>query len=153
MFSSRQKACSQATAPASRPDGWHTAGLRATAEVERVVEAVLTDMAAAGYPTDDQFAMRLALEEACVNAIKHGHGGDPRKRVQVRYHVDRDRVLAEVQDQGPGFDPHRLPDPCAEENLEQTSGRGVFLMRSFMTWIRYNQRGNAVTLCKCRSDR
>src|SRR5262249_43293465 len=92
--------------------------------------------------------LRLALEEAIVNAVKHGNGYDPAKRVQVRYSVSAERVLAEVEDQGTGFDPARVPDPTAPENLERSCGRGLFLIRAYVTWVRYNERGNCITLCK-----
>jgi serine/threonine-protein kinase RsbW len=117
----------------------------------KVIEAIAAAMAAARYPEKDRFAVRLALEEAIVNAIKHGHRGDPTKRVRVRYQVSPNRVLAEVRDEGAGFDPRRVPDPLAPENLDRPSGRGLLLMRSYVTWLRFNERGNCVTLCKARS--
>jgi serine/threonine-protein kinase RsbW len=108
-------------------------------------------LTAAGFTERDVFGVRLALEEAIVNALRHGHRGDPTKSVRVRCLVSPDRILAEVEDQGPGFDPEQVPDPLAPENLERPSGRGLFLMRTYMTWIRFNARGNHVTMCKCRS--
>jgi serine/threonine-protein kinase RsbW len=110
-------------------------------------------MAAAGYPEKDLFRLRLALEEALVNAVKHGNRGDPAKQVRVRYQVTRERTLAEVEDEGEGFDPGQVHDPLAPENLERPGGRGLLLMRSFMTWCRFHGRGNRVTLCKDRSAR
>jgi serine/threonine-protein kinase RsbW len=96
--------------------------------------------------------MRLALEEALVNAVKHGNKGDATKRVRVRYQVTAAGVLVEVEDDGTGFDPLKVPDPCAPENLERLSGRGLLLMRSYMTWVRFNPCGNCVTLYERRSD-
>jgi serine/threonine-protein kinase RsbW len=69
----------------------------------------------------------------------------------VRYQVDAMRALAEVEDEGPGFDPRTVPDPRAPENLERPSGRGLLLMGHFATWIRYNPQGNCVALCRYRS--
>jgi serine/threonine-protein kinase RsbW len=116
-------------------------------EVYPAIETVTSTMAGHGYRDRDIFGMRLALEETIVNGLKHGHKYDPGKRVVVRYRVGPEQVLVEVKDQGPGFDPSRVPDPTAPENLERPSGRGLLLMRSYMTWIRYNGQGNAVTLC------
>ena len=99
----------------------------------------------------DIFSIKLALEEALVNAIKHGHRGDPSKQVHVRYRVEADRLTVEVEDQGPGFRPELVPDPRAPENLERDCGRGLLLMRNFMTSVRYNDAGTCVTLCKCRA--
>jgi serine/threonine-protein kinase RsbW len=129
----------------------HALAVRSLRGTRRVVDAVVAAMAAAGYPDRDQFAVRLALDEALANAIKHGHRGDARKRVDVRYRVGPAEVRVEVHDQGPGFDPARVPDPLAADNLERASGRGLLLMRSYMTWVRHNERGNGVTLCRLRS--
>jgi len=104
-----------------------------------------------GYPSEDGFAVRLALEEALVNAIKHGHRNDSTKVVRAGFRVTADEVWAEVQDEGPGFDPTRVADPRASENWDRPGGRGLLLMRYYMTWVRYDERGNRVTLCKRRS--
>ena len=132
--------------------GWGRERVTSTEEVDRVVRAVTSAMADAGYPECDVFAVRLALDEAVVNGIQHGHGFDPAKQVEVRYQVAPQRVLVEVEDQGPGFDPQRVPDPLAPENLEQPGGRGVFLMRHYMTAVEYNATGNRVTLRKVRKN-
>jgi serine/threonine-protein kinase RsbW len=116
-----------------------------------VLDQLVTEMALWGYPHRDTFAVRLALEEAIVNAIKHGHRGQAGKPVQVSYVVVEEWMLVEVEDQGPGFDPQRVPDPLAEENLEKPSGRGLFLMRCYMSWVRFFGRGNVVSMCRKRS--
>ena len=108
-------------------------------------------MARAGYGDRDIFGVRLALEEALVNAMRHGHRGDTTKAVAVRVCVDAAQVFAEVADEGPGFNPALVPDPLAPENLERPSGRGVFLMRHYMTSVCFNERGNCVTLSKQKS--
>jgi serine/threonine-protein kinase RsbW len=116
-----------------------------------VLDIVAAEMAAAGYPEQDRIGFRLALEEALVNAIRHGNRGDPSRRVRVRLQVGPDRVLAEVEDEGEGFGPARVPDPRAPENLGRPGGRGLQLMRHYTSWLRYNRLGNCVTLCKERS--
>jgi serine/threonine-protein kinase RsbW len=120
--------------------------------MHEVIEAVVTAMADQSFPQKDQFGMRLVLEEALVNALTHGCQGDPTKQVCVRYRVDAQRALAEIEDEGEGFDPQQVPDPLAPENLERPCGRGLLLMRSYATWVRHNRRGNCVTLCKVRSS-
>jgi len=149
MFSSPQEWCAVMDMP--RQAGWWRKRLQSTTEVGDVVQAVTEQMAFRGYPEADVFAVRLALEEAVVNAIKHGNQGDPSKEVCVRCKVGAERVMVEVEDQGNGFNPKKVPDPLALENLERSCGRGVFLMRHYMTWVRFNERGNRVTLCKRRS--
>jgi serine/threonine-protein kinase RsbW len=121
------------------------------ADILPVLVAVAAAMADEGYTERDIFGMRLALEEALVNAIKHGHRGDQTRRVRVRYHVSGAEALVHVEDEGPGFDPDRVPDPLAPENLERAGGRGLLLMRAYLTSVRYNDPGNAVTLCQLRS--
>jgi len=106
-------------------------------------------MTALGYSERDSFCMRLAIEEAVVNGLVHGNRNDPTKQVRVRYRVRPENVLAEVEDEGDGFDPRGVPDPTAMENLDKSSGRGLFLIEHYTTWVRYNASGNRVTLCKC----
>jgi serine/threonine-protein kinase RsbW len=103
-----------------------------------------------GYGEKEIFGVRLALEEALVNAVKHGNRHDPAKCVWASWHVGPNRVLIEIEDEGDGFNPRAVPDPCAAENLERSCGRGLFLMRHYMTSVRYNRRGNRVTMCKRR---
>ena len=61
-------------------------------------------------------------------------------------------VWIEVVDQGPGFDPDMVPDPTCDENLEKPCGRGILLMRSYMSQVEFNSQGNCVTMEKLRSD-
>jgi serine/threonine-protein kinase RsbW len=65
--------------------------------------------------------------------------------------VTAERVLAEVEDEGPGVDPKSVPDPRDPENLERPGGRGLLLMRHYMSSVHYSGRGNVVTLCQYRS--
>jgi serine/threonine-protein kinase RsbW len=126
--------------------------LSTTEEVPGILDAVDTLMVAQGYPARDIFAFRLALEEALVNAIRHGHACDPTRQARVRLQVNGEQVQVEVQDQGPGFDPDAVPDPLAPEGLQRPSGRGLLLMRAYLTWLCYNEKGNGVTLCRRRSE-
>jgi serine/threonine-protein kinase RsbW len=105
-----------------------------------------------GYPRKDIFSVRLVLKEAVANALRHGNGNDSAKHVDVRYVVSPAEVLAEVQDQGMGFNPDDLPNPLTEENRERPCGRGVFLMRIYSTWVSFNRPGNRVTLCRRRTE-
>jgi serine/threonine-protein kinase RsbW len=152
MLQSRQEPCRQeALDDRCRPVVWHQENIQSAEELRCVLDTVTATMVGLCYPTQDVFGVRLALEEALVNAIKHGHQGDATKPVRVRYHIAEDHVLAEVEDRGNGFDPHGVPDPLAPENLDRPCGRGLLLMRHYLTWLRYNERGNCVTLCKYRS--
>jgi serine/threonine-protein kinase RsbW len=94
----------------------------------------------------DIFSIKLALEEALVNAIKHGNQMDRTKKVSVSYRLLPDRFEVSISDEGPGFDPGDVPDPTAAENLERPCGRGLMLMRHYMTDVAYNARGNGVSM-------
>ncbi len=143
----------EAGRPASGPDDWRQEVVHSPEEMDQFIEGVAGAMTRAAYSAGDIFAMRLTLEEALVNALKHGNRGDPAKQVRARYRLGSDLVMVEIEDEGEGFDPDHLPNPLAPENLEKPSGRGVFLMRHYMTWVRYNERGNCVSLCRRRSER
>lgn len=99
----------------------------------------------------DCFAVHLAMEEAVMNAIKHGNSQQNDKFVSVVFKTSDDELFVCITDEGEGFDPDNLPDPTTDENLEIPSGRGVMLMRSFMDSVRYNRAGNSVEMSKKRS--
>jgi serine/threonine-protein kinase RsbW len=130
---------------------WQRITLKCSSEVSPCLTRLVDALAPHGYAERDLFGIRLALEEALVNSIKHGHRNDNSKTVAVRYKISEAEFLIEIEDEGPGFDPEGIPDPLAPENLERPGGRGVFLMRHYMTWVSYNERGNCVTMCKRRT--
>jgi len=101
-----------------------------------------------GWPMRDVFGVRLALEEALVNAIKHGNRMDPSKQVYIACEVVDHEVTVVIEDQGDGFHLDDVPDPTAEENLDKPGGRGIMLIRTFMTVVEYNAKGNRLSLTK-----
>jgi len=109
---------------------------------ERLLEAVEERQ----YDASSRFAIRLALEEALSNAFKHGNQNLPGKRVTVDCTVDGESVVIDIADEGEGFDPQAVPDPAEDENLEIPSGRGIVLMRSFMTDVTFHPPGNRVRM-------
>jgi serine/threonine-protein kinase RsbW len=108
----------------------------------------------AGFSEKDIFGVRLSLEEAIINGMKHGNASDPEKALEVKawFEQNRQYFIAEIKDQGPGFDPDRVADPTADENLEKEGGRGLLLMRHYME-VKYNEKGNIVTLAKHIRDK
>ena len=132
--------------------GWrHEAVLPSERGASRLVlDDLLEQLAAHGWQQADIFGIHLAAEEAIVNAIVHGNQLDPAKTVRVVCDVTPEAVRIEIVDQGPGFDPSTVPDCTADDRLEVPSGRGVMLMKSFMTRIEYNPKGNGVVLEKVR---
>lgn len=122
------------------------------------IEAVADAAAAAadfarncGVADEAAFGIDMAVREAITNAIVHGNKEDDAKQVEVSFACAPHAVEIEIKDQGEGFDPARVPDPTAAENLLKTSGRGNFLMRSFMDEVQWESRpegGTTVRLVK-----
>ena len=113
-----------------------------------VTDELLEQLGVHGWSPSDIFAIHLAAEEALVNAIVHGNKLDPAKRVHVSCEVTPDVARIQITDEGDGFDPCQVPDCTADDRLEMPGGRGVMLMKSFMTRIEYNAKGNSVLLEK-----
>ncbi len=116
-----------------------------------ILDGILLQLQDYEWPQKDIFAIQLAFEEALVNAIRHGNQSENRLGVKVHLEISSQVFLARISDEGPGFDPDHLPDPTLDDFLERPCGRGVKLMRSFMTSVDFNERGNVVTMKKERS--
>jgi serine/threonine-protein kinase RsbW len=130
----------------------HCVTLHTMAELRPLSEKVDEWMRVLAYPTKDIFAVRLALGEAVLNAFRHGNLGDANKAVRVRWLITPAEAAFEVEDEGDGFDPELVSNPVAGENHKRISGRGLYLMRVYMSGVTYNQRGNCVTLFRRRSN-
>ena len=121
--------------------------------IDALQNALMSAVEEAGYPKPARFAIKLAFEEALMNAFHHGHRGlGDDAEVRVEYAVTPREVVIRVEDQGPGFDPDSVPDPTLDENLALPSGRGIMLMRAYMTAVEHNETGNRVELRYVRSD-
>ncbi|MBI1940318.1 MAG: ATP-binding protein [Acidobacteria bacterium] len=119
--------------------------------VEVVEEVARRVSATAGFDEDDQHKIEMAVHESVINAIWHGNKNDPAKQVWLRFQIFDDRLEIRVRDQGGGFDPGKVANPLAEENLLSVSGRGIFLIRTFMDEYRVKiveGQGTEVTLVK-----
>lgn len=116
-------------------------------EIRRAEQSLLRDVANADYSEASSFAIRLALEEAVYNAFRHGHKQLPStEKVLLTWKVTTEEVLITVEDKGPGFKPSAVPDPTTSERIELPHGRGVMLMKAYMTVVQYNSKGNRVTM-------
>ncbi len=116
----------------------------------RVLDELLKQLRAQNWSDHEVFGIRLAAHEALVNAICHGNGLDIQKQVQVHYRISPELVRIEILDEGQGFDPACVPNPTDPERLQCPSGRGVMLMRAYMTRVEYRGHGNCVVLEKRR---
>ncbi len=114
------------------------------------IDILLAQLKFEACSEDFQFYIHLALEEAIVNAIKHGNQNDRRKRVHIVYKISSTQVYISIADEGEGFDPAAVPDPTTGPGLELPSGRGLLLMRAFMDQVLFNDRGNMVSMSKQR---
>jgi serine/threonine-protein kinase RsbW len=94
----------------------------------------------------------IALDEAFVNAVKHGNKFDAQKNVKITADVSTKEARFTIEDEGEGFDVTAIPDPCDPENLFKTSGRGVLFIYNIMDEVKYNERGNRLTMIK-KSDK
>jgi len=131
------------------PDGWQDVVIASDpAEARRVQDEIEQLLKARQFGERDIFSIKLALEEALVNAIKHGNQYDRNKKVEIAYQVTAERFIIRITDEGDGFDPADVPDPTAVENLERPCGRGLMLMRHYMTEVDYNKSGNSVQMSK-----
>jgi serine/threonine-protein kinase RsbW len=116
-------------------------------QIEHAVEYVMERCTACqAHGRKLRLNFRVSLTEALSNAMLYGNARDPHKRVRVEVIVGAKEITAKVTDEGPGFDPGEVPDPTEPDNLEKGGGRGLFLMRELMDEVRYNERGNQVTL-------
>lgn len=122
-----------------------------TQAAEQVIDALLAHLEAEAWNSHEVFGVHLAVEEALVNAIKHGNKEDPAKSVHVRVQTSPVRLRVEITDEGDGFDPRLVPDPTDPSRLNIPHGRGLMLIHSFMTHVQYKGRGNELVMEKMRA--
>ncbi|MFO7899099.1 MAG: ATP-binding protein [Planctomycetota bacterium] len=99
-------------------------------------------------PEDAAFDVKLACQEAIVNAVEHGNQCDETKLVRVHCRVEGDTITVTVRDEGEGFDPCEVADPTAPQNILRENGRGIFLIRSLADEVHFNEKGNEITIVK-----
>ena len=119
--------------------------------VERVQRGIQQAIGRFGYDQAACFAVRTAVEEAVGNAMHHGNANDPDLTVTTEYAADAARVVIDVRDEGLGFDPRSVPDPTRPENVDIPAGRGIMLMRSYMSEVEYAVPGNRVRMTLVRT--
>ena len=120
--------------------------------VEQTAEQLATK---AGFSDEDLHKITMSVREAAVNAVLHGNAYDPGKKITVAYETTPETLAITISDEGGGLDPAALPDPLAEENLLKTSGRGIFLIRSFMDEVKIRDLhpGTEIVLIKRMSQK
>jgi len=126
--------------------------IQSSFEMVDLVQVVFDSLSSqVGFDADSSHWISVAIRESVTNAVRHGNKLDSDKRVIVRFEVVENDFTVSVEDEGEGFDPKKIPDPLAEENLLRASGRGIFFMKNFMDEVTYNfqpKRGTRVTMVK-----
>ena len=134
-----------------------TAPQRVSYRMESTLESVnkaeeMADQIAsqAGFDEDTRSGIAMAVREGMINAVLHGNAYDPAKRVNLTFEQTGRELVVTIADEGRGFVPEEIPDPLAPENLLKESGRGIFLMRTFMDEVRFRKlnSGTEITLIK-----
>jgi len=121
-------------------------------EGHEVQKRILDDVEKAGFNSTSTFAIKLALEEALINAIKHGNKLDPGKQVVIEARVTPAETEIIIEDEGKGFQRDCVPDPTLEENLDKCSGRGILLMEAYMNRVEWSRGGRRVRMVKKNED-
>lgn len=128
--------------------------LSSTLECVNTLEQTAEDFATrAGFDEDTAPNIAMAVREAAVNAVLHGNAYDSEKHVTASFESNDDGITIRIADEGPGLDPDTIPDPLAPENILRGSGRGIFLIRTFMDEVHFRQLhpGTELTLIKHRA--
>jgi serine/threonine-protein kinase RsbW len=113
-----------------------------------IQDRVLQELIRYGFDSHSHFAVRLALEEGLINAMKHGNRFDPKKKVLFEYRINAKQLDVFIEDEGPGFERHGVPDPTLDENVEKCSGRGILLMEAYMNSVEWSRDGRRVHMIK-----
>jgi len=116
--------------------------------VVEVCKEILSKLEEYNFDKDDTFAVHLTLEEAFLNAVKHGNKMDPTKKVKIDYSVNSEKVEITITDEGAGFEPESVDDPRFGEGLYEPGGRGLLLMNSYMDVVKYSEHGNSVYMVR-----
>lgn len=119
----------------------------ALSENIRMIESFIDNAKEKYHLNDDIYGnIMIAVTEAVNNAIKHGSRSDSSKNVSLSLALTDGLIKFRVEDEGPGFDYHNLPDPTTAENLEKPGGRGIFLMKHLADEVEFGENGKVVEL-------
>ncbi len=121
-------------------------------EIHRVHACIEVLLMASKCTALDRVAIRLAVDEALLNAIAYGNQLEPNRFVHVVYWGDEAHIAVRIEDEGQGFDPASVPIPSTREWIDAPAGRGLLIMRRFMHEVSYDKRGCAVTMKRFLCD-
>jgi serine/threonine-protein kinase RsbW len=112
-------------------------------KVENAIDSLTNEI---GISKDSYGKIMVAVMESVNNAIVHGNKADLKKKVEIEFRIEKGNLTVSVTDEGKGFKPGEVPDPTRPENIEEISGRGIFLMSKLADEIEFNRKGNNVIL-------
>ena len=121
------------------------------ARVEALVEKICR---AISFSEDERDSIAIAVTEMVNNAMIHGNKLDPNKFVHITITPLDNGIAIRIRDEGNGFDPDKVPNPLAPENLLKESGRGIFIVKSLMDDVKYDfsSGGAEITMIKYKKD-
>lgn len=118
---------------------------------EALLDQLSGELSVRGWSSQDIFGLQMAVEESVANAYRHGNLEGQRGNVEIHWSISADAFQIAISDQGLGFDAETVPDPTDIENLEEMSGRGLLLMRNFMTEVDFRDGGRTVFMKKSKT--
>jgi len=120
-------------------------------KVEQYAEKLANSI---GFGEDEIDSLAIAITEVTANAIYHGNGSDPKKKVYVCFTTFDDSLTITIRDEGKGFDPQQIADPLHPENLLKDSGRGIYIIRALMDEVSFDfsKGGTEITMVKIKKD-
>ena len=121
-------------------------------QIRKAKQLILKELKRCDFSEQSIFAVKLALEEALSNAVKHGNKCDCSKTVTVRYAVTEERAVVIIRDEGPGFIPDDVPDPTTPDRLPLPNGRGIMLVCAYMDEVQYRDHGREIYFVKYRKQ-
>jgi serine/threonine-protein kinase RsbW len=119
---------------------------------QELLERIGSKLAKLGWASSDIFGLQMAIEESVSNAYRHGNLNGHRGNVEINWQISESEFMMEVHDHGNGFDESTVPDPTELNNLESLTGRGLLLMRNYMSDIDFRDAGRTVVMRKTKSE-
>lgn len=116
--------------------------------IQAFIGSFIKTLQAMSIDEGDLFAVRLSLEEALVNAMKHGNKMNAASTIGITAQLKKDTLELTIKDRGEGFDHQKLSDPTQKENIDKLSGRGVHLMKNLMDTVEFFDKGSGIRLVK-----
>jgi len=116
--------------------------------IPQFVPAVIEKLEKSGLSKEELFDVKLCLDEALVNAIKHGNKFSLEHHIEVEAEITGDSLIIQVRDRGQGYDYTKIPNPTEKSNLEKNHGRGVFLIKTLMDKVEHSDCGRTIKMVK-----